>query len=75
MRDIVLSLWPGPGETGHYKINDLLAAEAVFMTNVGVLVAPVVQILGSHARTWPRDDRVLGLREGIIETIRSEAAI
>jgi branched-chain amino acid aminotransferase len=70
MREIVWDLWPGPKEAGHYRTNDLLAAEAVFMTSVGVLIAPIVRILGPRPRVWPQDDRVLGLRNQMIEKIR-----
>ncbi|MFM7621633.1 MAG: aminotransferase class IV [Alphaproteobacteria bacterium] len=65
VRDVVLSLWSGPTETGHFTPQDLRAAEAVFMTNVGGLIQPITTLKGPNPHHWPLDERVLGVRGGV----------
>ena len=69
VRDVVLSLWSGPIDTGHFTLDDLRAAEAVFMTNVGSLIQPITALKGPHPHHWGEDERVLALRHRLVEGV------
>ena len=52
MRAKVLELWDGAKQTGKFALKDLQHADEVFMSNVGLLIAPVSNLLPSGNK-WP----------------------
>ena len=72
VRDVVLSQWSGPIAMGHFTLQDLRAAEAVFMTNVGSLIQPITALKDPHTtQHWGEDERVLALRHRLVEGVGS----
>jgi branched-chain amino acid aminotransferase len=68
VRHKILSLWQGKIAEGHYPLTALQAADEIFMSNIGTLIAPIAEIrpLGIIPK---RENHALALREEIMAAI------
>lgn len=56
IRKKILSLWDGKVDQGRFTVEMLVAADEIFMSNTGVIIAPVIVIdpLGIRLKAGPR---------------------
>lgn len=68
---MVLKIWPGPIQPGHFTLDDLkhtFPHAAFFLANVGSIITPIAEIKG----LVPRQDRfskILHLRQSVMQSL------
>lgn len=67
VRNRVITLSPVPVREGRYTLADIAAADEIFMTNIGTLVAPVSDIRHSAGRIVPPQN----LEDSVTKKIRA----
>jgi branched-chain amino acid aminotransferase len=68
VRHKILTLWQGKIAEGHYPLTALQAADEIFMSNIGTLIAPIAEIrpLGIIPE---QENHALALREQLVAAI------